>query len=79
MKLYTLEWWAYLTKDSQYQGLDLMRSIAILMVVIWHFDSFVFRIGWIGVDLFFILSGFLIGSILLKSVESKAFSYRLYI
>ena len=56
-----------------------MRSIAISLVLIWHFDSLSFRIGWIGVDLFFILSGFLIGSILLKSADSSSFSYGSYI
>ena len=57
-------------------GLDTLRAAAILIVVIYHlnaqallpaaFDP-IAAIGWCGVDLFFVLSGFLIGSQLLKS------------
>lgn len=63
-------------------GLDLYRAIAILMVVHGHgrfmlkgtyFESF----PWIklvdGVELFFVLSGFLIGSILLKLLEQSRY------
>jgi peptidoglycan/LPS O-acetylase OafA/YrhL len=50
--------------------LDLLRALAILMVMSWHLpDSLapagfsVFReLGWLGVDIFFVLSGFLIAS-----------------
>ncbi|MBE7175235.1 MAG: acyltransferase [Mucilaginibacter polytrichastri] len=49
--------------------LDGIRGMAILLVLIFHcFD--VFRVavaGWIGVDLFFVLSGFLITGILLRA------------
>ena len=57
-------------------GLDVMRASAILLVLLGHatvwFASFVpvFNIGclggYFGVELFFVLSGFLIGSILLR-------------
>ncbi len=56
-------------------GLDTLRSLAIIVVVLYHlnmqamlpsFMESVAKIGWIGVDLFFVLSGFLIGSQLLK-------------
>lgn len=53
-------------------GLDLLRACAIVIVVIYHAGIFGFalpyrlhRFGWIGVDLFFVLSGYLIGGQLL--------------
>src|ERR1700720_2832183 len=53
-------------------GLDLLRALAIIIVVIYHAGIMGFpmpgrihRWGWIGVDLFFVLSGYLIGGQLL--------------
>jgi peptidoglycan/LPS O-acetylase OafA/YrhL len=53
-------------------GLDLLRALAIILVVIYHagimgfpMPGRVHRWGWIGVDLFFVLSGYLIGGQLL--------------
>jgi peptidoglycan/LPS O-acetylase OafA/YrhL len=56
-------------------GLDTLRAVAIVVVMLYHLNmqgllpslmSPFAQIGWVGVDLFFVLSGFLIGSQLLK-------------
>ncbi|MBS0632667.1 MAG: acyltransferase [Verrucomicrobia bacterium] len=60
---------------KRYPGLDLLRAIAILWVLLFHGWILnlgnpwpaIGRQGWMGVDLFFVLSGYLIGSQLLKS------------
>jgi peptidoglycan/LPS O-acetylase OafA/YrhL len=46
--------------------LDLLRGIAVLMVMLCHYPliRFATRTGWAGVDLFFVLSGFLISGLL---------------
>lgn len=56
-------------------GLDLLRALAIVVVVIFHAGIMGFplpgdahRFGWIGVDLFFVLSGYLIGGQLLAPI-----------
>ena len=55
----------------KYPGLDLLRAIAIVWVMLFHSFlvgglgenySWLSRYGWMGVDLFFVLSGFLIGT-----------------
>src|ERR1700724_3986804 len=69
---------ASLSVDPRFQdrerqpGLDLLRAFAILVFVIYHagimgfpMPGRVHRWGWIGVDLFFALSGYLIGGQLL--------------
>jgi peptidoglycan/LPS O-acetylase OafA/YrhL len=60
------------TSRERQPGLDLLRALAIIVVVIYHAALFGFklpgrvdRFGWIGVDLFFVLSGYLIGGQLL--------------
>lgn len=62
----------------RFHGLDTLRSLAILAVIAYHLMAFhgsdtlpavwlpVVRMGWMGVDLFFVLSGFLIASQLLR-------------
>lgn len=51
-------------------GLDGLRAIAILLVFFLHADYI--YIGWVGVQLFFVLSGFLITNILIRMKESES-------
>ena len=46
-----------------------MRGIAVLLVVLFHAGPFLVTGGFIGVDLFFVLSGFLITGLLLREAE----------
>ncbi len=61
-------------------GLDLLRAVAIAWVMVTHANGFgllpVDLFGWMGVDLFFVLSGFLIGSQLFRPLaRSEAPDY----
>lgn len=53
-------------------SLDVLRGIAVLMVILFHHLIYVngtasiLPFGWMGVDLFFVLSGFLIGGLMLR-------------
>ena len=50
-------------------ALDGLRALAILFVVVFHAYPDNFPGGWIGVEIFFVLSGFLITSILKRELE----------
>lgn len=76
---------------QRHLGLDILRGIAILMVVFHHADSHLIpdfagfagsslldfsfwrikNLGWSGVDMFFVLSGFLIGGLLMNEIDAR--------
>lgn len=56
------------------KSLDGVRGLAILLVFFFHYLT-PFEFGWVGVQLFFVLSGYLITSILLKDKQRKLGDY----
>lgn len=54
--------------------IDGMRAISVLSVVLYHAGITGFSGGYVGVDVFFVISGFLITSLLLKDWETKEYS-----
>ncbi len=67
-----------------YPALDGLRAIAFLVVFSFHYirnfwDDEVWRWGWVGVDLFFALSGFLITGILYDSLQRNDYFKGFYI
>ena len=65
---------------SHYPGLDGLRGIAILLVILYHNFAFLpfLNYGWLGVDLFFVLSGFLITEILLQTRNANNYFKNFY-
>ena len=56
--------------------IDGLRALAVLGVLIYHLNPSWLPGGYLGVDIFFVISGFLITSILHKGWQSGDFSYR---
>jgi len=54
--------------------IDGLRAIAVLSVIFFHAGFQGFSGGFIGVDIFFVISGYLITSIILKDLSQKSFS-----
>ena len=52
-------------------GLDGIRAIAVIMVLSYHLKLSLFKSGFLGVTVFFVLSGYLITGILISEVEEE--------
>jgi len=61
------------TLDFSY-SLNYLRSLAVVAVILYHFEHQVFKYGYLGVDIFFVISGFLIGYGLLYNIQEESFS-----
>jgi peptidoglycan/LPS O-acetylase OafA/YrhL len=55
--------------------IDGLRAIAVLAVVFFHVDAHRLRGGFIGVDIFFVISGYLISSHIINSMKTSSFSF----
>lgn len=55
--------------------IDGLRAIAIIPVVMFHAELFGFSGGFVGVDIFFVISGYLITSIIMRKIEDGSFSF----
>ena len=65
----------HLTHPKYRADIDGLRAIAVLSVVGFHaFPDWIFG-GFIGVDIFFVISGFLISGIIFGNLEHSSFSY----
>ena len=56
------------------KDIDGLRALAVLPVIFFHAGFSYFHGGFVGVDVFFVISGFLISSIILKEIEKNEFS-----
>lgn len=54
--------------------IDGLRAIAVLSVLAYHLKVGAFRGGFVGVDVFFVISGYLISGIILKDISCGKFS-----
>lgn len=70
--------------SSKIPGLDHLRALAIILVFLFHYRLFpnpawvdaIGSFGWTGVDLFFVLSGYLIAGQIFKGLKTGSFTLR---
>jgi peptidoglycan/LPS O-acetylase OafA/YrhL len=63
-------------KPDYRRDVDGLRAVAVLAVIGYHAFPDLVRGGFVGVDVFFVISGFLISTIIFQSLGNASFSYR---
>jgi peptidoglycan/LPS O-acetylase OafA/YrhL len=56
--------------------IDVLRAISVISVIVFHLDKSFFPLGYLGVDIFFVISGYLITKIIIRDLNNKQFSFR---
>ena len=59
--------------------IDTLRAISVISVIIFHLDQTLFPNGYLGVDLFFVISGYVITKSILKGLNNNQFSFLTFI
>lgn len=54
------------------EHIDGVRAIAVILVLLFHFEVFGFDAGFVGVDIFFVISGFVISRLLLREIDATS-------
>jgi len=55
--------------------IDWLRALAVIAVIGFHFEISGFRGGFVGVDVFFVISGYLLGGIVFRELAAGTFSF----
>ncbi len=56
--------------------IDGLRAIAVISVIIYHLNANWLPGGFLGVDIFFVISGFLITGIIINEIQENRFSFK---
>ena len=63
--------------NIEYRGeIDGLRALAVLPVISFHAGFDIFSGGFVGVDIFFVISGYLITTIIIKDLDNNTFSFK---
>jgi peptidoglycan/LPS O-acetylase OafA/YrhL len=65
-----------ITRIKFREDINYLRAFSVLFVVLYHIKLPYFDNGWLGVDVFFVISGFLISNIIFSSLNTENFSFK---
>src|ERR1700748_2002838 len=64
-----------MTQTRYRPEIDGLRAIAVIAVILFHFNADVFPGGYLGVDVFFVISGYLITGLIKRDLDSGSFIF----
>lgn len=59
--------------------IQILRALAVIAVILFHIDKSIFKYGYIGVDIFFVISGFVISNLIYSKLSKNEFRLKEFI
>ena len=56
------------------KDIQILRGVAVISVILFHLDKNIFKYGYIGVDIFFVISGFVISNLVHSKISENTFN-----
>ncbi len=60
---------------SRRSDIDTLRAVSVLSVIVFHIDNLIFPKGYLGVDIFFVISGYVITISIVNNFKKDSFSF----
>ena len=71
---------AFMFSETKYRrDIQVLRGLAVLAVVLFHANESYFPLGYLGVDVFFVISGFVVTPLILRIFTDQANGGGVYI
>ena len=64
---------------SYSQRINTLRAVSVLGVIFYHFEYQIVQGGWLGVDIFFVISGYLISNIIFSEINENKFKFKIFL
>ena len=65
-----------ISRISYRYDVNFLRALSVIVVVFYHADIKYFSGGWLGVDIFFVISGYLISNIIISDINNGKFKFK---
>lgn len=59
----------YVKRQKYFNEIDILRAFSVILIFLYHYDNKLFKLGYLGVDIFFVISGFVI-TLTLKDLKN---------
>ena len=65
-----------MSSAAYYREIDGLRAVSVILILLFHLQFYTVSGGFVGVDGFFVISGFLITRLILRELDGGQFSFR---
>ena len=68
----------HIKKIPKREDIQIYRAVAVLAVILYHLFPNIFIYGYLGVDIFFVISGFVISNVVYSELSNNKFKYKIF-